>query len=83
MKRQVWADEEVMNLVNAEFVPVAIDVSDPDNAELLTRYKIGGPPITIVTDPQGNALDWRTGGIGKAEFIELLSVTHPSASEDL
>lgn len=78
MKRQVWADEEVMKLVNAKFIPVAIDVDNPENVEVMTRYKVGGPPVTIVTDSVGNALDWRAGGISKAEFIELVSLSNPS-----
>ena len=51
MKRQVWADDQVMNTVNTSFIPVTIDVDDPDNASVLVRYNIGGTPITIVTDP--------------------------------
>jgi len=72
MKRQVWADDQVMNTVNAAFIPVTIDVDDPDNAAVLVRYNVGGTPITIVTDPNGNALQWRVGGIGKSEFLDLL-----------
>ena len=72
MKRQVWADPDVMELVNAEFVPVAIDLGDPQNAEIATSYKIGGTPVTIVCDSQGIVLDWRAGGISKTEFLELL-----------
>jgi len=51
---------------------VTIDVDDPDNAAVLVRYNVGGTPITIITDPNGNALQWRVGGIGKSEFLELL-----------
>ncbi|MEM9645061.1 MAG: thioredoxin fold domain-containing protein [Planctomycetota bacterium] len=72
MKRTVWADEQVTQFVNASFIPVAIDVDDPKEAALLARYNIGGTPVTIVTDSQGNALDWRAGGISKTEFLELL-----------
>ena len=72
MKRQVWADDQVMKTVNSEFIPVTIDVDDPDNAAILVRYNVGGTPITIVTDPNGNALQWRVGGISKSEFLELL-----------
>ena len=72
MKRQVWADDQVMKIVNSEFIPVTIDVDDPDNAAILVRYNVGSTPITIVTDPNGNALQWRVGGIGKSEFLELL-----------
>lgn len=83
MKREVWADEQVMAAVNGNFIAVAIDVDDPDHAALLTRYNVGGTPVTIVVDPQGNALRWRAGGIGKAEFLELLGNSNPSAAEDL
>lgn len=78
MKRQVWADEQVTTAVNGQFIPVAIDVDDPENAALLDRYNIGGTPLTIVTDPQGNAVQWRVGGIGKSDFLELLEASTPS-----
>jgi len=78
MKRQVWADEQVTARVNADFVPVAIDVDVPANAEILARYRVKGAPVTIVTDPHGNVLDWRAGGIGKSEFLELLDSARQS-----
>lgn len=83
MKRQVWADEQVRAVVNSQFVPVAIDVDDSKNAGVLTHYKIGGPPVTIVCDAQGNALDWRTGGLSKTEFLELLQSSSRSSVNDL
>jgi protein disulfide-isomerase len=83
MKRQVWADEEVKTSVNAQFIPVAIDVDAPHNAEVLSRYNVGGAPVTIITDPQGNALQWRVGGIGKSVFLELLRTPRPSATKDM
>lgn len=72
MKRQVWADEQVRDVVNEEFIPLIIDVDDPDNIDLLVRYNVAGTPITIVTDSNGDALHWRVGRIGKSEFFELL-----------
>ena len=85
MKRQVWADNQVMNTVNAAFIPVTIDVDDPDNASLLVRYNIAGTPtpITIITDSKGNALEWRVGGIGKSEFLELLRASSSIAINTL
>ncbi|MCA8997097.1 MAG: thioredoxin family protein [Planctomycetaceae bacterium] len=83
MKRQVWADEEVKTSVNAQFIPVAVDVDNPDDAAVLARYNVRGAPVTIITDPQGNALRWRVGGIGKSEFLEFLSAPNPSATKDL
>ncbi|MBS0262974.1 MAG: thioredoxin family protein [Planctomycetes bacterium] len=82
MKRQVWADEEVAKAVNAHFIPVAIDLDNPDNAGLLSQYNVGGAPVTIITDPQGHALRWRAGGIGKSEFLELLREPNPSEATD-
>ena len=82
MKRQVWADEEVMELVNAQFVPVAIDVDNPENAELMAQYRIAGPPVTIVCDSQGNVVDWRAGRISKSEFLALLDLSIPSQTPD-
>ena len=82
MKRQVWADDEVKRSVNTHFIPVAIDVDTPDNAAVLARYNVGGAPVTIITDPQGTALRWRVGGIGKSEFLELLEAPNPSATND-
>ncbi|MEW4565201.1 thioredoxin family protein [Bremerella sp. JC770] len=82
MKRQVWADPQVTAAVNAEFIPVIVDVDDPESAPLLDRYQVGGPPVTIVTDPQGEPLRWRAGGIGKAEFLELIHPPSPAAADE-
>ena len=81
MKRNVWADDQVTKIVNSSFIPLTIDVDDPDHAAILTRYNNdnGVTPITIITDPNGNALQWRVGGIGKSEFLELLRASDPSA----
>lgn len=83
MKREVWADAEVESAVNSRFTPVAIDVDDPDNAAVLARYSVAGAPVTIITDPQGNVLRWRSGGIGKKEFFELLNAPTPLATMGL
>ena len=77
MKRQVWADEEVTASVNAGFVPMSVDVDAPESAELMERYQVKGPPVTIITDAEGNALRWHAGGMGKGEFLELLNPSEP------
>lgn len=83
MKRKVWADPHVTALVNAQFIPTVIDVDNPEDAAVLARYKIVGSPVTIITDPQGNVLRWRDGGMGKADFLNFLEKPKPSANEDL
>ena len=72
MKRQVWADEQVMTTVNAAFIPVTIDVDDPNAAATLSRYGVGATPTTIITDSEGNVLQQKPGRMTKADFLELL-----------
>ena len=69
--------------VNAAFIPVMIDVDDPDAAAALSRYGVGATPNTIINDPQGNILQQKEGGMGKADFLELLGKLNPSAINDL
>ncbi len=83
MKRNVWADKQVTATVNAAFIPVTIDVDDPNAAAAMSRYKVGATPSTIITDPQGNVLQQKQGGIGKTEFLELLGTLNPFAAESL
>jgi len=72
MKRQVWADDQVTNAVNAKFIPVTIDVDNPAAATTLNRFFVGATPTTIITDPKGNVLHQQQGGMSKAQFLELL-----------
>jgi len=73
MKRTVWADEQVEVVVKSGFTPVMIDIDDPNAAETVKRYQVVATPTTIITDPQGNVLKWRRGGLNKAEFLEFLT----------
>ncbi len=71
MKRQVWADDQVMNTVNAAFIPVMIDVDNPSAAATMSRYGVGATPTTIITDSKGNVLQQKLGGMSKADFLDL------------
>jgi thioredoxin 1 len=73
MKREVFADPEVMKVLNAQFVPVMIYQGDPGGDEAFQKYNIRGTPITIFTDAQENVLDYAVGGIGKSEFLDLVA----------
>ncbi|GAB5402257.1 MAG: thioredoxin family protein [Aureliella sp.] len=77
MKRTVWADDEVAGIVNEHFVPVMLDVDDPDSAEAMRLYQVGGPPNTIIIDPLGNVLQHRGGGLAKPEFLQMLLASQP------
>ena len=73
MKRNVWADKQVVASVNAGFVPVMIDLDDLGAAETVNRYRVVATPTTIIADPQGKVLHQVTGGMGKTEFLEFLA----------
>lgn len=72
MKRTVWADEKVAFQVNTRFIPLILDADDPETAELFRRYQVGATPTTIITDPQGNVLQWVHGKMEKADFLKWL-----------
>ena len=82
MKRTVWADEQVATTVNEAFVPVMIDVDEPNAAALTSLYGVGATPHLTVVDSQGNVIQQRQGGMGKAEFLDLLGAVSPSAVQD-
>lgn len=73
MKRNVWADQQVAASVNSGFVPVKLDADDPDAATARNRYRVGGTPTTIITDPQGKVLFQAEGGMGKTDFLKSLA----------
>lgn len=81
MKRQVWADGQVKDTVDAAFIPVTIDVDDKSAAEVLGRYEVVATPTTIITDPAGNVIRQQLGGIGKADFLDLLGQLTPSTGD--
>ena len=83
MKREVWSEELVAATVNEAFIPVRIDVDDPNAAATLSRYGVGATPTTIITDSKGNVLQHKRGRISKADFLELLGNLAPSSVEDL
>jgi len=82
MKREVWADEQVTAAVNAAFVPVTIDVDDPAEAAVLSRFGDRITPNTILTDSQGNVLQQRPGKLSKAEFLALLGAASETIAEE-
>ena len=77
MKREVWADEQVMATVNEAFIPMMINVDDSNALATLNRYSVSVTPTTIITDSKGNVLQYKQGRISKADFFELLGKMDP------
>ena len=73
MKREVFADDEVMQVVNSEVTPVIIDIDNEDTKALVKQYQVSATPTTIIVDSQGNVLDYAVGKIEKEKFLEMLN----------
>lgn len=71
MKKVTFVDEKVTDLVDAAFVPLAIDpVSDP---EMIKELKISAFPTTLIISPEAGLLDRFKGYLPPAEFQQRLN----------
>ncbi|MEM7162643.1 MAG: thioredoxin fold domain-containing protein [Bacteroidota bacterium] len=73
MKREIFADQEAMKVINSQIVPLMIDVDDPNAKDLIQQYNIGATPITLFTNPHGEVLDYAVGKISKEEFLDMIA----------
>ena len=72
MKRQVFADNDIMKTMDAKVVPVEINIDDQNAEALVKQYNIGATPTTIFIDPQGKVIDYAVGKVEKSKFLEML-----------
>jgi thiol:disulfide interchange protein len=56
MKHEVWPDADVASAVNDAYVPLLVDVDEPQNAEVAQKYGIRGIPTVLVLDAKGEVL---------------------------
>ena len=73
MKREVFADNEVMKVVNSKVIPIMIDIDNQHSKGLVKQYKIGTTPTIVIVDSQGNVIDYAVGKIGKRKFLEMVN----------
>lgn len=72
MKREIFADHETMLAINAQVVPLEVNIDDASSKELVELYNIGATPILIFTDSKGEVLDYSVGKINKETFHAML-----------
>jgi protein disulfide-isomerase len=71
MKHEVWPDAQVARAANEQYVPLLVDVDDPQNAEVAQRYGIRGIPTVLVLDAEGKVI--RTGSyMSKGDMLDFL-----------
>lgn len=73
MKREVFADTEVMKIINSQVIPIQIDIDNPDTKAFVTHYKIEATPTTMVIDSKGKVLDVAVGKIEKKKFLKMIT----------
>lgn len=73
MKRQVFADQEVEEVVNATVIPIIIDIDDPNTKEIVKKYNVQATPTTIIIDSNGEVLDYAVGKIDKQKLLEMIT----------
>lgn len=78
MANQVFSQQTVADQLQAKYVPLRIDVSQPDPQamKLVNRYQVQGLPSLIVSDAQGNMLAKHEGPLGTTEFVSWIN--HPT-----
>lgn len=71
MKHDVWPAPGVAEAVNSRYIPVLIDVDDPENAGVAERYGIVGIPAILVLDAEGQVLH-RGGFMSSTQVVTFL-----------
>lgn len=72
MKHEVWPDAQVAQAVNDGYVPLLVDVDDPQNAQVAQRYGIRSIPTILVLDAEGKVL--RTGSyMSRGDMLDFLN----------
>jgi thiol:disulfide interchange protein len=56
MKRDVWPDPQVAQLVSNSYMPLLADVDEADIQDVARRYGVNPIPTVIITDGQGAVL---------------------------
>lgn len=73
MKREVWPDKQVGEVVTAGFVPIYIDVDLPEHAEKVSQYGVTGIPLVVIVNADG-AVVRQSNTMSADETIQFLSM---------
>ncbi|MCK9296549.1 MAG: protein-disulfide reductase DsbD [Desulfobulbaceae bacterium] len=74
MEKNVFADSEVREFLQAGFVVIQADLQDqfdPRTQPMKDKFSVFGPPAMLFFDKDGNLVKKVYGLLSKAEFIEL------------
>lgn len=72
MKREVWPDKRVGEVVTAGFVPIYVDVDLPEHSEKVSKYQVTGIPMVVVLNDDGS-VKRQTHTMSVEEAVQFLS----------
>jgi len=72
MKREVFANKQIAELINSELIAVSIDIDNPQTKELVSHFEVYRTPTTIIINPEGKIVNYLVGKIEKKKFHEVL-----------
>ena len=71
MKHDTWPDARVASAIEAGYIPLLVDVDDPNNADVSRRYAVTSIPTILVVDSKGEVLD-AAGFMSASELVKFL-----------
>ncbi len=72
MKRDVWPDPEVAQLVESNFVPLYVDVDERSQANVSARYRVSSIPAVFILDAEGTEIQ-RSSSMSVSSTIAFLN----------
>ncbi len=72
MKREVWPDPTVAAAVEADFVPIYVDVDLKQHSSVVSRYQVRSIPTILIVDGQGDIVR-QAGPMSKEKAIRFLT----------
>ncbi|SEK46662.1 Thioredoxin-like domain-containing protein [Aquimarina amphilecti] len=72
MKREVFADQKVEEMINSKYRAIMIDIDNPETKDIVNQYKAYATPTTLLIDPNGKVIEHIVGKIEKDKFLQML-----------
>ncbi len=73
MKRQVWPDDQVTQSVESSYIPMYIDIDDPEQSQVVARYQVRSIPTVIVADSTGSVIQ-KSSTMSRSETLDFLAI---------
>jgi thioredoxin 1 len=56
MKREVWPDEQVVQAVEKDYVPLYVDIDEQQQADVTARYQVRAIPAVFIVNANGDII---------------------------